>query len=628
MKTVSVLLASSLLGFSILRLNAQVPEIYSFNNLNRVVPDGNASGLSDVRTIPSAIVNSSTVRLRLRITGEFNGDLYGYVRHIQDGNTNLCVLLNRVGRMASNLAGYADAGLDVLFDDVANQGDIHTYRAITNPAPGSPLLGSWRPDGRRVDPEVVLETTPATATLGSFHGSAAGGEWTLFLADLASGGTNMLLSWELHFIGVAAPVVSWPDPADIVYGTALGVTQLNASCPVDGTFSYDPPPGTVLNAGSGHTLSVTFTPADIGSYAPVTTNIAINVLKAPLTIVALNTNKVYGAPLPDFAAIYSGFVNGDTIEDLSSTATLTTTASAASPAGTYPITARGAASSNYAISYTDGTLLITKAGTAGLVASSANPSPASQPVVFTFRLGAIAPGVGTPMGTVQFKIDDANAGSPAALSNGIAAFTTATLPHGVHAVAAEYAGDGNFTGTTNQLSSVQLINSQPVAGPDTIERDPLGGAKVAITTLLANDFDADGDALSLVSISATSPFGGTVVASNGWVFYSPAAGFTNADTFTYTISDGWGAPVTGTVTVAIRVNNGRSPNLVISDLQNGSYAIRGDGIPGRTYRLQYADQVQPTNWHPLGAAQADSFGVFGLIDSAGSATRFYRSVYP
>jgi hypothetical protein len=628
MKTLAVLLASLVLNAEILRLSAQVTETYSFDNLDRVIPDGNASGLSDVRTITSAIANLSSIRLKLRIAGEFNGDLYSYARHIQAGNTNFCVLLNRVGRTAADVAGYADAGVDAWFDDAAPQSDLHTYHVHTNPPVGTPLTGSWQPDGRNVDPDMVLDTTPRTSTLSSFSNTQAGGEWTLYLADLSSGGTNMLVSWDLQLTGIATPVVIWPAPADVVYGTALGEVQLSASCPVTGTFAYDPPPGTVLDAGSSQTLSVTFTPADLGSYVLVTTNVAINVLKAPLTIAALDTNKMYGAPLPAFTATYSGFVHGDTVGSLSSPAKLTSTATDSSPAGTYPIVASGAASSNYALSYTAGTLLIAKADTVGLLASSANPSPTSQPVTFTFTLSAVAPGAGTPTGAVQFKIDGTNVNGPVPLSGGVATYLTSSLPHGLHTLAAEYSGDGNFTGKTNQLSPTQLINSLPLAGPYTLLRHPTSGAKVAIGALLAGDSDADGDPLTFVSVVASTPNGGTVVASNGWIFYSPAQGFTNADTFTYTISDGWGAPVSCPVTVGIRVDNGPSPNLVISDLHNGSYAIRGDGIPGRTYRIQYTDHVQPANWQPLSTNQADIYGAFRIIDPTGSSGRFYRSVNP
>ena len=54
----------------------------------------------------------------------------------------------------------------------------------------------------------------------------------------------------------ADQVIEWSAPANIVYGTALGAAQLNASRSVgDGELTYTPAAGTVLNAGP-HTLQV------------------------------------------------------------------------------------------------------------------------------------------------------------------------------------------------------------------------------------------------------------------------------------------------------------------------------------------------------------------------------------
>ena len=70
-----------------------------------------------------------------------------------------------------------------------------------------------------------------------------------------------------------------------------------------------------------------------------------------LTISAQNTNKVYGAPLPAFTPLYSGFTNGDTPASLTAQPVLSTPATSTSPVGTYPIQASGAVSSNYTIQY-------------------------------------------------------------------------------------------------------------------------------------------------------------------------------------------------------------------------------------------------------------------------------------
>src|SRR6185295_13960507 len=65
-----------------------------------------------------------------------------------------------------------------------------------------------------------------------------------------------------------APVITWPAPAPITAGTALGATQLNATTTVAGTFAYTPAAGTILPLGAGQTLSVTFTPTDSVNYLP------------------------------------------------------------------------------------------------------------------------------------------------------------------------------------------------------------------------------------------------------------------------------------------------------------------------------------------------------------------------
>src|SRR5207237_10759605 len=120
--------------------------------------------------------------------------------------------------------------------------------------------------------------------------------------------------------------------------------------------------------------------------------------------------------------------------------------------------------------YVSGTLTVTTASTTGVVSSSANPSLPGQLITFTMTVSAVPPGAGTPGGSVQFKIDGANAGSPVALSGGAAPYSLSTLTLGTHTVAAEYLGDGNFIGATNSLSPVQLINTPPIASADTIYR--------------------------------------------------------------------------------------------------------------------------------------------------------------
>jgi hypothetical protein len=63
----------------------------------------------------------------------------------------------------------------------------------------------------------------------------------------------------------ATPIITWPTPAPIAYGTPLGSAELNATALVPGIFIYTPAAGTVLAAGTPM-LSTTFTPTDTADY--------------------------------------------------------------------------------------------------------------------------------------------------------------------------------------------------------------------------------------------------------------------------------------------------------------------------------------------------------------------------
>jgi hypothetical protein len=100
------------------------------------------------------------------------------------------------------------------------------------------------------------------------------------------------------------------------------------------------------------------------------------------------------------------------------------------------------------------------ANTAISVKSSANPALTGQTVSFTATVSAMAPGAGTPTGTVQFVVDGTNAGAPATLNPSGQADLLATL--GVegspHAVSASYSGSGNFQGSSGGLPGGEVVD--------------------------------------------------------------------------------------------------------------------------------------------------------------------------
>ena len=95
--------------------------------------------------------------------------------------------------------------------------------------------------------------------------------------------------------------LTWPNPAPITFGTPLGGTQLNATdnAPGGGTFTYTPPAGTILPAGTS-TLSVTFSP-NAATYGQETATVPITVGQGqPVIIWPTPTPITYGTPLSGF----------------------------------------------------------------------------------------------------------------------------------------------------------------------------------------------------------------------------------------------------------------------------------------------------------------------------------------
>jgi len=92
----------------------------------------------------------------------------------------------------------------------------------------------------------------------------------------------------------------------------------------------------------------------------------LTVSKALLTVAPRATSMTYGGAVPTFAYDFAGFVNGDDQTTVQGTPTFTTTATSASPVGTYAITgALGRLSSQrYSFAVQNGTLSVIKANLA------------------------------------------------------------------------------------------------------------------------------------------------------------------------------------------------------------------------------------------------------------------------
>ena len=116
-----------------------------------------------------------------------------------------------------------------------------------------------------------------------------------------------------------------------------------------------------------------------------------------------------------------------------------------------------------------------------------------------------------------------------------------------------------FADGTFKLVDLIQANVAPVAGNDSLTLAEDAGKTEVTSILLANDSDADGDAIQITGVSPTSDKGavvtlgpdGKVSYDAGDIFASLNEGETATDSFTYTITDATGQTSTATATVTI-----------------------------------------------------------------------------
>ena len=178
---------------------------------------------------------------------------------------------------------------------------------------------------------------------------------------------------------------------------------------------------------------------------------SFSITPAPATVTAGGGTKVYGTSDPAITPSSTGFLPADGIS-------VTETArDAGENVGSYltHATAAGATLANYAVTYTDGSLSITRASTTAGVSAPTITYAANGVVTVTVNSTA-----GTVLGNVTLTVDG---GAPltGALSGGSATFTLLQPNAGDHALVASFAAQGNFAASS--ATGNLHVNKAPTA---------------------------------------------------------------------------------------------------------------------------------------------------------------------
>ncbi|MDF3293221.1 beta strand repeat-containing protein, partial [Streptomyces silvisoli] len=379
-------------------------------------------------------------------------------------------------------------------------------------------------------------------------GTLSGGVATLSTSSLSVGSHSLsaVYSGDADFTGSTSPVdtqtvnqaatstalVSAPDPS--VFGepktltatvTAVapgagtptgtvsffdGATLLGSSALVGGVATL-----TVSSLGAGsHALTAVYSgdtdfagstsPVDTQTVnqAPTTTAMTSSpdpsVFGEPKTLTATVTVVAPGAGTPTGTV---SFFDGATLIGTGTlsggVATLTVSGLGV---GSHSLTAVYGGDSNFAGSTSPvDTQTVTQAATTTALTSSPDPSVFGEPKTLTATVTVVAPGGGTPTGSVGF-FDGATLLGTGTLSGGVATLTTSSLSVGSHSVTAVYGGDSNFSGSTSPVDT-QTVN------------------QAATSTVLSSSPDPSvfGQAKTLTAtVTAVAPGGGTPTGSVGF----------------------------------------------------------------------------------------------------------------
>jgi hypothetical protein len=242
---------------------------------------------------------------------------------------------------ASRLYGDANPAFSGSITGIKNADNITATYASA--AVATNALGTYPIVPTLVDPGTKLANYTVTSNNGTLTVNPAPLSVTAANASRQYGDANPLFTGTITGIknndAITAAYASVADPTSSV-----------------GTFAIVP---TLVDPGT-----------KLGNYAVVSANGILTVTTAPLSVTGANTSRIYGDPNPAFSGTIAGIKNVDNI-----TAIFSSTVTAASPVGGYPITSAlvdpNGKLGNYSVTSINGTLTVTQAS---LVVAGTNAS--------------------------------------------------------------------------------------------------------------------------------------------------------------------------------------------------------------------------------------------------------------
>ena len=307
----------------------------------------------------SKVYGEENPGLTFTYTGLVNGDT-----EVSDepGISTTATESSNVGTYPVTLTGGSDANYDISL--VAGELEV-TQAALTitaddkskvygeaNPALTYTYTGLVNGDTEVSEEPGISTTATSSSNVGTYPVTLTVGSDANYDISLVAG--------ELEITQASLTITA--DDKSKVYGEENPALTFTYTGLVNGDTQVSEEPGisTTATASSNvGTYPVTLTGGSDANYDISLVAGELEVTQAALTVTADDKSKVYGEANPSLTFTYTGLVNGDT--EVSEEPGISTTATASSNVGTYPVTLTGGSDANYDISLVAGELEITQA---------------------------------------------------------------------------------------------------------------------------------------------------------------------------------------------------------------------------------------------------------------------------
>jgi Bacterial Ig-like domain (group 3) len=352
---------------------------------------------------------------------------------------------------ADSQRAYAACGYD---SGLAPSGNVQVFDVNTHASIAVIPVGPRSAFGIAIMPPGATTTT---TTLSSSTNSSIFGQQVSFTATVSPSVSSVLTPSGTVTFSDGATVLG---SATLVSGSAVfSTTSLSG-----GTHTITASYGGDTNFQASSSAAQSVVVSQSSTSLAFTSSASSSVFGQAVTLTATASAVAPGAGTPTGTVTFNATPGGGGASTTIGSTQLSNGQAVANssplPPGSYVLVASYSGDSDFTSVQSSSQLLtVNKANASVILASSANLSVFGQAITLTATVGAVAPGSGTPTGTVVFTATSQGGGvtttiGSVQLSNGQAVVVSSSLPPGSYAVVANYSGDADFN--SPQAASLPL----------------------------------------------------------------------------------------------------------------------------------------------------------------------------